>query len=123
MTLTVKRVTAPPDEADGARILVDSLWPRGHSKDKLHLTAWLRDVAPSTELRKWFGHDPAKWDMFRKRYRAEMDANPAAVSELRNLLGKHADATLLFAAHDAEHNNAVALAEYLRERGRRHAAS
>jgi uncharacterized protein YeaO (DUF488 family) len=75
----------------------------------------VKDIAPSTELRKWFGHDPDKWEEFRKRYRAELDANPDAVAELRDLLGKHPNATLLFMAHDAEHCNATVLAEYLRE--------
>jgi uncharacterized protein YeaO (DUF488 family) len=75
----------------------------------------VRDIAPSTELRKWFGHDPAKWEEFRKRYRAELDANPEAVAELQALLKQHPNATLLFAAHDEKHANAVVLAEYLRE--------
>jgi uncharacterized protein YeaO (DUF488 family) len=115
MAFKIKRVTEPLTQADGARILIDRLWPRGQSKDKLKLTAWVRDIAPSTELRKWFGHDPAKWEEFRKRYRAELDANPVAVGELQRLLQEHPNATLLFAAHDAEHCNATVLAEYLRE--------
>jgi uncharacterized protein YeaO (DUF488 family) len=123
MALKIKRVTEPPNRTDGARILVDRLWPRGQSKDKLQLTAWVRDVAPSTELRKWFGHDPAKWETFRRRYRAELDANPACVKELRALLQQHSNATLLYAAHDEECNNAVVLAEYLREESRQRAAS
>jgi len=115
MTFKIKRASEPANKDDGARILIDRLWPRGQSKEKLHLTAWLRDIAPSTELRKWFAHDPAKWDEFRKRYRAELDANPEAVAELQALLNEHPKATLLFMAHDEEHANAVVLAEYLRE--------
>lgn len=115
MTFSIRRVTDPPARTESARILIDRLWPRGQSKAKLQLTAWLRDIAPSTELRKWFGHDPAKWLEFRQRYRAELHANPAAVAQLLELLQQHPDATLLFAAHDTEHCNAVALAEYLHE--------
>lgn len=114
MTFKIKRANEPPTRADGARILIDRLWPRGQSKDKLKLTAWVKDIAPSTELRKWFGHDPAKWEEFRTRYRAELDANPDAVAELQDLLSRHANATLLFMAHDEKHCNAVVLAEYLR---------
>ncbi|MGH8234628.1 MAG: DUF488 domain-containing protein [Rhodanobacteraceae bacterium] len=119
MAFRIKRVTEPLTKADGSRILIDRLWPRGQSKAKLQLTAWLRDIAPSTELRKWFGHDPAKWNEFRARYRAELDANPEAVAELQALLREHPDATLLFMAHDEKHCNAVVLAEYLRERAPR----
>lgn len=115
MTFKIKRVTESLTKADGARILIDRLWPRGQSKDKLELTAWVKDIAPSTELRKWFGHDPAKWEEFRKRYRAELDANPDAVAKLQGLLKEHSDATLLFMAHDEKHCNAVVLAEYLRK--------
>jgi uncharacterized protein YeaO (DUF488 family) len=119
MAFKIKRATEPPGKDDGARILIDRLWPRGQSKEKLKLTAWVRDIAPSTELRKWFGHDPAKWEEFRKRYRAELDANPGAVAELQALLKQHPNATLLFAAHDEKHANAVVLAEYLREHASR----
>ena len=115
MAFTIKHANEPANAADGARILIDRLWPRGQSKEKLQLTAWVKDVAPSTGLRKWFGHDPDKWEEFRKRYRAELDANPDAVAELQALLKEHPNATLLFMAHDAEHCNATVLAEYLRE--------
>ena len=115
MAFKIKRVTEPLTKADGTRILIDRLWPRGQSKAKLQLTAWVRDIAPSTTLRQWFGHNPAKWEEFRKRYRAELDANPGAVAELQDLLQQHPTATLLFMAHDAEHCNATVLAEYLRE--------
>lgn len=116
MAFKIKRANEPLTQADGARILIDRLWPRGQSKDKLQLTAWVKDIAPSTELRKWFGHDPAKWEEFRKRYRAELDANPTAVADLQALLKQHKVATLLFMAHDDKHCNAVVLSEYLRER-------
>ena len=115
MAFTIKHANEPASKADGARILIDRLWPRGQSREKLQLTAWVKDVAPSTELRKWFGHDSDKWEEFRKRYRAELDANPDAVAELQALLKEHPNATLLFMAHDAEHCNATVLAEYLRE--------
>ncbi|MBN8737148.1 MAG: DUF488 family protein [Xanthomonadales bacterium] len=113
MTVLIKRANLPAAKSDGARVLIDRLWPRGQSKEKLHLTVWLRDIAPSTELRKWFGHDPAKWEEFRKRYRAELDANPDAVAELRGIVGGHATTTLVFMAHDEQHCNAVVLKEYL----------
>ncbi len=88
------------------------MWPRGIKKEDLHLDAWLRDVAPSNELRKWFGHDPAKWDEFRRRYAAELDANPTAWQPLLDA-ARQGDVTLLFGARDAEHNQAVALQECL----------
>jgi uncharacterized protein YeaO (DUF488 family) len=112
----VKRVYDPPSGGDGQRVLVDRVWPRGLTKDKAELTLWLKEIAPSTELRKWFGHDPERWDEFRRRYRAELDGNDAAVAELRSLL-KKGKVTLLYGAHDETHNNAVALAEYLTGKG------
>jgi len=114
MDVKLKRVYEPAEQSDGYRVLIDRLWPRGVSREAAQLSDWARDIAPSTELRKWFGHDPAKWDEFRKRYRAELDANPDAVEELRDLLKKHPTTTLLFMAHDEKHCNAVVLAEYLR---------
>lgn len=113
VSLKVKRIYAPAAPEDGARILVDRLWPRGISKARAALTAWVRQVAPSDDLRHWFGHDPERWNEFQRRYDAELDANPVDVSALRAALGQGA-ATLLFAAHDEAHNNAVALAAYLR---------
>ncbi|MCE5232851.1 MAG: DUF488 family protein [Mizugakiibacter sp.] len=112
MNILLKRTTEAPARGDGARVLVDRLWPRGKSKEALKLDLWLRDAAPSTELRQWFGHDPAKWAEFRRRYHAELDANAAALAPLRELLGART-VTLLFAAADTEHNNAVALREWL----------
>lgn len=111
-TIRLKQAMQAPARSDGKRILVDRLWPRGKSKDFLKLDAWVRDVAPSTELRQWFGHDPAKWVEFRKRYFAELKKNPA-VCALRELTEKGM-VTLVFAAADMGHNNAMALREYLR---------
>jgi uncharacterized protein YeaO (DUF488 family) len=99
--------------ADGhARFLVDRMWPRGVTKDALGIEAWLRDVAPSTELRRWFGHDPARWEAFRERYCAELDANPASWQPLAQA-AKHGPIMLLFGARDREHNQAVVLRDYL----------
>ena len=114
MQLRAKRVYLPASDDDGNRVLVDRLWPRGLSKEKLGDAAWVKDVAPSDALRKWFGHEPAKWDGFRERYFAELDANPEGVAALREALVEKGRNTLLFGAHDEAHNNAVALCEYLR---------
>ncbi|TPK76260.1 DUF488 domain-containing protein [Mesorhizobium sp. B2-4-15] len=111
--IKVKRVYETPEPGDGQRVLVDRIWPRGVSKQDAALTQWLKDIAPSDDLRKWFGHEPARWEEFQKRYRAELDGNDQAVAELRALLGK-GGVTLLYGAHDEAHNNAVALAGYLR---------
>lgn len=92
MSLNIKRVYEPPEPEDGQRLLVDRIWPRGLSKEKAAVDVWLKDVAPSTELRKWFNHDVARWQAFRTRYAAELDASPATVKALRGLVrrGKHA---------------------------------
>jgi uncharacterized protein YeaO (DUF488 family) len=111
--IRIKRVYHPASPDDGQRILVDRLWPRGLSKAAANLTLWLKAISPSEDLRKWFGHDPALWPEFHRRYTAELDTNPAATAELRDLL-QTGPVTLLYAAHDAEHNNAVVLADYLR---------
>jgi uncharacterized protein YeaO (DUF488 family) len=113
MDIRVKRIYEAPGKDDGARVLVDRVWPRGVSKEEADLALWLKDIAPSTALRKWFGHDPARWDEFQKRYREELDADQAAVDELRGLL-KKGRVTLLYGARDTEHNQAVALAAYVR---------
>ena len=109
--LRIKRIYAPPSEADGQRVLVDRIWPRGVRRDEAALTLWLREIAPSTPLRKWFGHDPVRWTEFGKRYWQELDANPA-VGELRALIDK-GTVTLLYAASDEKHNHALVLARYL----------
>ncbi|MFC5385016.1 DUF488 domain-containing protein [Aquamicrobium segne] len=112
--LVVKRIYEPVSDNDGQRVLVDRLWPRGMKKEKAHLDLWLKDVAPSDDLRHWFGHDPERWVEFQKRYRAELDDRQEALAELRALMGK-GKVTLLYSAHDEAHNNAVVLAAYLRE--------
>ena len=110
--MKIKRAYAPAEAADGYRILVDRLWPRGISKEKAKIDLWLKSVAPSNELRKWFGHDPERFAEFDRRYRAEL-AESGALDELRAVLREHPDATLLFAAHDEAHNNTAVLKELL----------
>lgn len=112
MPVRTKRVYEAADPQDGRRVLVDRLWPRGLTKDKANLDAWIRSIAPSDALRKWFGHDPELWEQFLVRYAEELDGNPEAVSQLRAELDQ-GPATLLFGARDEQHNNAVALAWYL----------
>jgi uncharacterized protein YeaO (DUF488 family) len=113
--LKVKRAYVPAAKSDGRRILIDGLWPRGVTKAKLRIDDWAKEVAPSARLRKWFGHDPAKWDAFRERYARELDARPEAWRPIRAAARKGA-VTLVYGARDAEHNNAVALREYLTKR-------
>jgi len=108
----LKSVYAEPEQSDGARILVDRLWPRGMSRERLRLDAWLKELAPSDGLRGWFGHDPEKWQEFRHRYFIELSARETVVAELLGRIGK-GRVTLLFAAKDLQHNNAVALRDYL----------
>ncbi len=110
--ILLRRANEAPVRGDGKRVLVDRLWPRGKSRQMLKLDLWLRDIAPSTELRQWFGHDPARWPQFRKKYFAELERNTAALEPLRELIGK-GPVALIFNAADTEHNNAVALREYL----------
>lgn len=114
MEIRVKRVYDPPSEDDGFRILVDRLWPRGFRKGSLKMDLWLRDVAPSDQLRKWFGHDPAKWSQFLERYRKELESNPAFARLLETVREK-GNVTLLYSAKDSEHNQAVALRIILEE--------
>ena len=110
--IRLKRAYEEPTPGDGQRLLVDGLWPRGVTKAELQIEAWLKAIAPSTALRRWFGHDPARWDGFRSRYFAELAANPEALSQLRGYLSR-GPVTLLYAARDEEHNNAVALRDFL----------
>jgi len=112
--IQVKRVYDPPDVTDGTRVLVDRLWPRGLRREKATLTHWLKEIAPSPELREWFGHDPARYAEFSRRYRAELAHNKDTVARLADFL-KQGPLTLLYAAHDQEHNHALALAAYLRD--------
>ena len=113
LNIRVKRIYDPPDRKDGARVLVDRLWPRGARKEAAKLTLWLKDIAPSDDLRRWFGHDPARFAEFSRRYRAELAANKEAVGRLEELV-KAGPVTLLYAAHDTEHNEARVLADYLK---------
>jgi uncharacterized protein YeaO (DUF488 family) len=108
----IKRVRDPAEPGDGMRLLVERLWPRGVAKAKLKLDGWLKDAAPSTELRKWFSHDPAKWKEFQKRYFAELNKHPEAWQSIIESAEK-GTVTLLFSSRDAEHNNVVALKKYL----------
>jgi uncharacterized protein YeaO (DUF488 family) len=110
--LQVKRVYEPHARGDGKRVLVDRVWPRGISKDKLKDATWLKEIAPSTALRKWFDHRPERWQQFCKRYAAELDANGDAVEALRKIAAR-GPVTLLYGARDVEHNQARALADYL----------
>ncbi len=112
--LKTKRVYEPAEVSDGARFLVDRLWPRGIKKEALEMEAWLKDAAPSPELRKWFGHDPAKWQQFQRRYRKELEANPDPWRPILDA-AKHGNVTLLYSARDTEHNSAVLLKELLEE--------
>lgn len=117
MPVTVKRAYEPEDPSDGRRYLIDGLWPRGVAKEKLHLVDWLREIAPSSELRRWFGHDPDRYPEFRRRYREEL----AGRHELVDLLAREANegtVTLVFAARDEAHCNAAVLREVVEERSR-----
>jgi uncharacterized protein YeaO (DUF488 family) len=116
--LRIKRAYEPPAKADGARLLVERLWPRGIRKEALKMDGWLKDAAPSTELRKWFNHDPAKWREFQRRYRAELKQHPEAWRPILEA-AKKGPVTLLFSSHDAEHNNVVALRAFLAARAGR----
>lgn len=111
--IKTKRVYEPPERVDGARVLVDRLWPRGLSKARAKIDLWLRDVAPSDRLRKWFAHDPAKWPAFQQRYRAELKHKQGAVTHLRQLERTRGVITLVYAASDSRRNNAVVLAGWL----------
>lgn len=110
--ISIRRVYEPAAENEGRTVLVDRLWPRGISHAELGDAPWLKDIAPSEDLRHWFAHDPAKWPEFRRRYTAELDANPQAVAELRRLAAR-GPLVLLYAAKDEQHNNAVVLRDYL----------
>ena len=111
MAVGLKRAYEAPADSDGMRVLVDRLWPRGVSKAAARIDLWLKDVAPSTKLRKWFGHDPEKWPEFQKRYRAELKGS-AALAELHRL-ARQGHVTLVYGAKDEEHNQAAVLEAYL----------
>jgi uncharacterized protein YeaO (DUF488 family) len=112
--IKIKRVYEKPAKEDGWRVLVDRLWPRGMTKEAADLDAWMKDVAPSDALRKWFGHEPEKWTGFQKRYRSELAKKKELVAELKKMAKEHGTLTLLFGAKDEEHNEAVVLADILK---------
>lgn len=110
--IQLRRVYDKPGSHEGARFLVERLWPRGIRKTELQMDGWQKDAGPSTPLRKWFAHDPRKWDEFQRRYFAELDTRPAAWEPVLKA-AEHRTVTLLYSSHDTEHNNAVALKTYL----------
>lgn len=114
--ILLKRIYEPYSKQDGYRVLVDRLWPRGISKEKAHLDLWLKDIAPSTELRKWFNHEEEKWEEFKKKYMKELKQNEEVTSQLKEILKKHKKATILFGAKDEEHNQAVVIDEFLKSK-------
>jgi uncharacterized protein YeaO (DUF488 family) len=120
--LKLKRTYEPVSKADGTRFLVERLWPRGLSKARVHVDAWAKEVGPSTELRKWFSHDPERWPQFRRRYFRELDTRPEAWQPILSK-ARRGVVTLVYSSRDLVHNNAVALQEYLRARARRRGAS
>jgi uncharacterized protein YeaO (DUF488 family) len=115
MALHIKRVYEPKEDRDGTRILVDRLWPRGLKKQKAAVDVWLKEIAPSPVLRRWFGHDPAKWSEFQRRYCDELKKNSSAVEELGRRIGESDDVTLLYAAKDPHHNHAIVLQRFIRD--------
>ena len=116
--LKTKRVYESAESSDGTRFLVERLWPRGMKKEQLEMKSWLKDVAPSPELRKWFAHDPAKWQEFQQRYRTELESNLEAWQPLL-VAAEQGDVTLLYSARDTEHNSAILLKSFLEEQMRK----
>ncbi len=114
MLLGIKRIYDKPEITDGKRILIDRLWPRGVKKGTANIDLWMKDVAPSNELRKWFSHDPSKWEQFKAKYRKELEGNKAFGDLL--LMVKSTDVTLIYAARDTEHNDALVLKELIEEK-------
>jgi uncharacterized protein YeaO (DUF488 family) len=111
--LKIKRIYEPSEKSDGFRVLVDRLWPRGVSKERAKLDLWAKEIAPSTALRKWFGHDPKRWKSFQGKYEKELRDNTLELKELRKLHRAHKNLTILYGAKDTEHNEAVVLARLL----------
>jgi uncharacterized protein YeaO (DUF488 family) len=114
--LKIKRIYETPASDDGYRILVDRIWPRGISKKRAQIDLWMKEIAPSTALRQWFGHDPERWSEFQKRYRRELRGKSQLTAQMRQLLRRHRAVTLLFSARDQQHNQAVALRAFFRNR-------
>lgn len=115
--IKIKRVYEPAAKSDGFRILVDRLWPRGIKKEEANVDEWLKEIAPSTELRKWFHHEPEKWTAFSKKYKKELDSSPT-LQELLALIKKHKTITLVYSAKDEEHNQALVLQQYIQNLSR-----
>jgi uncharacterized protein YeaO (DUF488 family) len=113
--IQLKRVYDTAARTDGKRFLIERLWPRGVKKENLKIDGWIKEAGPSTELRKWFSHDPAKWDKFRERYFRELDRNPSVLQPILDA-SREESVTLIYSSHDTEHNNGVALAEYLKKK-------
>ncbi len=116
----LKRAYEPSEATDGRRVLVDKLWPRGVSKERAHLDGWMKEIAPSTDLRKWFGHDPHRWVEFCRRYSNELHQNAGLLSELRSR-ARHGPVTLVYSAHDEVHNDAIVLRDVILSRPMPHA--
>lgn len=115
MAVRIKRAYEKPEPGDGFRVLVDRLWPRGVAKDAARIDLWLKDIAPGDELRRWFGHDPARWTEFRQRYLRELEERPEAIAQLGAAV-RAGPVTLVYAAKDEEHNNAVVLRKFIESR-------
>ncbi len=111
--IQLKRAYEPPSRSDGARFLVERLWPRGIKKENLPVKVWLKDVAPSTELRQWFSHDPAKWPEFQRRYRLELKRDRTSLQPILDAAREGGPVTLVYSSHDTEHNNAVVLKAFV----------
>lgn len=116
VVLKLKRIYEVPQNSDGYRILVDRIWPRGVSKERAAIALWLKEVGPSTGLRKWFGHDPARWLEFQKRYRQELRGRPELTARIKQLEKEHGVVTLVFSARDEERNQAVVIRDFLAKR-------
>ena len=115
--LKLKRIYEAPEASDGYRVLVDRIWPRGVSKEKAQIDLWVKEIAPSDALRKWFGHDPERWEEFQRRYRKELQKDIALTNQLQQLEKQHGTLTLVYSARDEDHNQAVALRTFLDRRG------
>ncbi|HVP94602.1 MAG TPA: DUF488 family protein [Methanoregulaceae archaeon] len=113
MVIIVKRIYDHPAAEDGYRVLVERLWPRGMSKENAHIDLWLREAGASPSLRRWFGHDPGKWETFRQRYFMELHDRPWVVQQLREIIKREGKVTFVFSAHDERYNNAIALKQFL----------
>jgi len=115
MALHIKRAYEDVSQGDGYRVLVDRIWPRGVSREEVRIDEWLKEIAPSTQLRKWFGHDPEKWPEFEKKYRTEIHENKKAWQQLQDIYRDHPNLTLVYGAKDEAHNNAVVLQKLLKK--------